>query len=109
MAMTDISNWQSVAYLQRTFKVDYVTGCRIKDFIESLLVEAKLEGARKFWEAVKPTYLAPHASMDDKKYDAPRCGDCFCEIQQLHTHNNLVKELTAKAEQHLTPTGNLDQ
>lgn len=31
-------------------------------------------------------YIAPHASPDGVHFDEPRCGDCFCTIQEVHTH-----------------------
>lgn len=30
---------------------------------------------------------SPHAPADGTTWDYPRCGDCFCTIQEVHTHN----------------------
>ena len=35
------------------------------------------------------TYVSPHApNFDNKiKFSSPRCEDCFCTDQSLHTHS----------------------
>jgi hypothetical protein len=53
--------WKQVSYLQKEFKIDYVYGCKLKDFIQSLLDKQKqehdnqirkdlLEGIRISWD-----------------------------------------------------------
>lgn len=40
-------------------------------------------------------YVAPHSSPDGVTFKQPRCGDCFCSIQKVHTHSGdeeLVKK-----------------
>ena len=31
-------------------------------------------------------YVSPHAPMYGKSFEEPRCGDCFCTDQSIHTH-----------------------
>ena len=43
-------------------------------------------------------YVAPHSSPDGVNFKQPRCGDCFCTIQKVHSHSSnqeLVKPLLA--------------
>lgn len=51
---------------------------------------------KKIEEILEVYYVSPHVPMDGKKYKQPRCGDCFCTVQQVHTHSSresLVKPL----------------
>ena len=36
-------------------------------------------------------YVAPHASSSGTEWKHPRCGDCFCTIQEVHTHSRNVE------------------
>lgn len=42
---------------------------------------------KKLAEILNVYYVSPHSSVEDKQWKEPRCGDCFCEIQARHTHN----------------------
>ena len=33
-------------------------------------------------------YVSPHVSIDGKKWNERPCGDCFCTLQEVHTHND---------------------
>ena len=33
-------------------------------------------------------YVSPHVSQDGVAFDEPRCGDCWCTIQEVHTHSD---------------------
>lgn len=40
----------------------------------------------KVLEILEIDYVSPHAPMLGKEYDQPRCGDCWCTDQSVHTH-----------------------
>ena len=33
-------------------------------------------------------YVSPHASPSGTTWKEPRCCDCWCTIQEVHTHSN---------------------
>ena len=50
-------------------------------------------------------YYSPHAPPPDVTFPGPRCGDCFCTDQSVHTHANTG--YLAKAERLITFIENL--
>ena len=46
------------------------------------------EGVREDLKSIlNIQYVSPHAPMGGKIFHAPRCGDCFCTNQAIHTHS----------------------
>lgn len=37
--------------------------------------------------------LSPHASPDGVTFKEPRCADCWCTIQKVHTHDERAEKI----------------
>jgi hypothetical protein len=47
---------------------------------------------KKIAEILGVYYVSPHSSIEEREWNHPRCGDCFCTIQKVHTHNGKGEE-----------------